>query len=337
MKAVIIKYDIPLIAGISTYQNSLISDLISHYPSKFNVFEIKYKYKLKILNRIIDVGPYKSELKDLMKENAIWLTFPSVSSDFFLGARYKIVTIHDTYYFLSPSIKRKIYIFLFNLKNKFKRLANYDKIIAISELTKDYLIKDFSFPEEKIEVIYPFISKDYFNKYNKKSNNQKIIIGWINNNNFNKIKKLFEFLNLFIKYAPNNFEVHIYGKDIPVNSFVKKDKRIKYFGFLPEEKKIDTYLGFDYYLSTSIIEGFGYPIMYAKALKIPVLLYDGKIPEISRRNTIIWNENSINNEFFNSLSKGVNNNLLEKAYNDALLCTFEKQKDKVEKIINELK
>ncbi|MCW1293100.1 MAG: glycosyltransferase family 4 protein, partial [Candidatus Parvarchaeota archaeon] len=197
--------------GVREYQNQ-IEENLKDYPS-VKIYWIEYKKLFPILNHYVNLTLFKNQFKNELKNNSFWLTFNYIISDFFLKAKYKVVTIHDAYFFINEApLKRKMYVWILNLKNKFKRLANYDKIIAISELTKDYLIKDFSFPEEKIEVIYPFISKDYFNKYNKKSNSQKIIIGWINNNNFNKIKKLFEFLNLFIKYAPNNFEVHIYGK-----------------------------------------------------------------------------------------------------------------------------
>lgn len=68
---------------------------------------------------------------------------------------------------------------------------------------------------------------------------------------------------------------------------------MKYLGFLPEEKIVETYSSFDVYLSTSTVEGFGLPIMQAKACKVPVLCYDGDIPEIVKRNTLLWNDDNL--------------------------------------------
>ena len=102
---------------------------------------------------------------------------------------------------------------------------------------------------------------------------------------------------------------------------IKDDPRIKYLGFLPEEKIVETYNSFDVYLSTSIMEGFGLPIMQAKACKVPVLCYDGDIPDIVKRNTLIWNDANLEEIIKNRSWEKVD---VEKAYLDAEECRADK-------------
>ena len=78
---------------------------------------------------------------------------------------------------------------------------------------------------------------------------------------------------------------------------------------------METYNSFDVYLSTSIMEGFGLPIMKAKACKVPVLCYDGNLIEIVKRNTLVWNENNIDEILKNRAWNKVN---VENAYKDVL-------------------
>ena len=78
---------------------------------------------------------------------------------------------------------------------------------------------------------------------------------------------------------------------------------------------------FDVYLSTSTIEGFGLPIMQAKACKIPVLCYDGEIPDITKRNTLVWNYENLEEIIKNRSWEKID---VEKAYLDAEECRANK-------------
>jgi glycosyltransferase involved in cell wall biosynthesis len=124
----------------------------------------------------------------------------------------------------------------------------------------------------------------------------------------------------------NSLEFQIYGKGFPFNDLIKDDQRIKYLGFLPEEKIVETYNSFDVYLSTSTVEGFGLPIIQAKACKVPVLCYDGEIPEIVKRNTLLWNDDNLSEIIKNRAWEKVD---VEKAYLDAEECRADKVVPKI--------
>ena len=57
-----------------------------------------------------------------------------------------------------------------------------------------------------------------------------------------------------------------------------------------ESKLVNTTNNFDVYISTSTAGGFGSPLMQAKACKVLLLCYDGKLPKIIKSNTILWND-----------------------------------------------
>ena len=69
------------------------------------------------------------------------------------------------------------------------------------------------------------------------------------------------------------------------------------------------------------VEGFGLPIMQAKACKVPVLCYDGEIPDLVKRNTLLWDNNNIEQILRDKPFKKID---LSKAYLDAEECRANK-------------
>ena len=250
-----------------------------------------------------------------------YLTFP----------HRKIVTVHDLYalnseYVYSDLYKKagnykksiKNYLARINLAHSrkiYENIDKYDHIITLSEITKDKIITLFDINKNKISVIPNIIGEKFHPLKTKK--NEKMVIGYINGYSPTKREKLLLFIQEFKKVKDSDLELHLYGEGFPFRNYIKDDPRIKYFGFLPEKDIVKTTNGFDVYLSTSLIEGFGLPIMQAKACKIPVLCYDGELPSICRNNTVIWNDNNLHQILKNRPWIRTN---LQKAYKDAEDC-----------------
>ena len=154
----------------------------------------------------------------------------------------------------------------------------------------------------------------------------KVIIGFINNFTENKTEKLKAFIEIFKKMGDKSLEFHIYGKGFPFIYLIKDDNRIKYLGFLPEEQIVETLNSFSAYLSTSTVEGFGIPIMQAKACKVPVLCYDGDIPDLVKRNTLVWNDENVEETIKSRHWEKID---VEKAYLDAEGCRADKVVPKI--------
>ncbi len=236
----------------------------------------------------------------------------------------KAVVVHDFYVFDTDYIKniRKLpfpknvfrQFVLKKVQNSYKNIKFYDKVAVFSQKSKERLITEFGVEEGKIDVFQFNVIDDIYQPFNKQKNN-KLIIGYINSFGGNKLEKLKVFIEHFKKLKDDSIELHIYGRGFPLENQIKNEKNIKYYGFLPQDKVVETYNSFDVYLSTSIMEGFGLPIMKAKACKVPVLCYDGNLIEIVKRNTLVWNENNIDEILKNRAWNKVN---VENAYKDVL-------------------
>ena len=201
------------------------------------------------------------------------------------------------------------------VQKSYENIRLYDKVGVYSQKFKERLINEFGVKEEKIEVLQFSVVDDIYQPLNRSENikRDKIVIGYINGYGANKVEKLKVFIEHFRKLKDSSIELHLYGKGFPLLDEIKNAENIKYYGFLPQEKVVETYNSFDAYLSTSTMEGFGFPIMKAKACKVPVLCYDGDLIEIVKRNTLLWDENNIDEILSN---KGWNKVDVEKAYED---------------------
>ena len=195
-----------------------------------------------------------------------------------------IVTIHDLIHIKYPEfynlIDRKIYY----QKSKYA-CKNANKIIAISQQTKEDIIKYFKIEEEKIRVIYQGCHS-YFKKADKKSSilkkyginkpfilyvgtieerkNLKLIIQAVKDLkevNLVCIGKKTNYYNKIIKY--------IKKENIKNNILFPKVDNMQDLSYIYKESK-----GL---VNPSIYEGFGKPIVEAMYSKIPVILTDTKI------------------------------------------------------------
>ena len=329
--------------GVSTYAIRLYNELIKRgiNTEKIATNDIFKKIKLG--------REFKNNLYFLLKKNDIkgkniHAMAPNVIPEKYLNLpKKKIVVVHDFYIFedwyvnetlnkLSKT-KRILYKRLIEKQRKdYKNIKKYDFVLARSENTQKRLIHDFGVDSQKIEVSNDIIPDKFQQKIVEKAN-EKTVIGFINNFTENKSIKLKLFIERFKQYKNDLLEFRIYGKGFPFNNLIKDDPRIKYFGFLPEEKIVDTYNSFDVYLSTSTVEGFGIPIMQAKACKIPVLCYNGDIPDLVKRNTLLWNDENLEEVIKNRLWEKID---LDKAYKDAEECRADNVVTKIIKRYEEI-
>ena len=102
-----------------------------------------------------------------------WNPFSSPISQFPISS-FKFLIIFDTIPLKYSShfpvgIKGKI-----NLWSNKQALKNFDKIITISEVSKQDIIKYLNIPEEKIEVIYPCLAKIFLSSKKQKTSSKQI-------------------------------------------------------------------------------------------------------------------------------------------------------------------
>ena len=285
---------------------------------KIDILEIAKKYyncTNETIIRNLALIKIQKQLKGknihVLHTNDLCLTFPVM--DMSKNANRKIITVHDLYPFMKKSEYKSVQKFDDKLKQKnFRFLKGYDHVFVRTNELAIKLGDSFDVDPKKITVQGPII--DYrFKPLNDDKNSGKKIIGYINNFTWNKAPMLKYFIEIFKKLRDDELELHIFGKDFPFNEMIKSDSRIKYFNFLEENKVVPTLGKFNAYLSTSTHEGLGIPIAKAKAMKIPVLCYDGEVPAIMKRNTAVWNQQNLEQMLRERTWEKVN---VEKAYID---------------------
>jgi len=166
-----------------------------------------------------------------------------------------------------------------------------DKIVAISNSTKDDLVKCYNIDEGKIEVIYPGadpifstpgeslratpgVSCPYF-----------LFIGSLKP--IKNVPRIIEAFSLFLKKTKKRYELVLAGSDfwpdeeiMAVIKRLKMYKQISILGFVEREDLPPLYRGAKALVVPSLYEGFGLPILEAMAAGIPVVgSASGGIPD----------------------------------------------------------
>lgn len=280
------------------------------------------KEKFPKLNRVIARNLVILGVKSLIENkfihilhlNDLFNTIPVIN--FSKYSNKKIITVHDFYpFFVKHNRDFRIIIDEFFKRKSFDFLTSFDHIFARTEEISKRLQTDYCISEDNITVQGPIIEHRYSQSEISRTKGGNIIIGYLNNFNWNKSEMLYKFIKIFKNFRSNDIEFHIYGSGFPYLTEIKDDSRIKYHGFLSEEEVPAAMARFDVYLSTSTYEGFGIPIAKAKAMKVPVLCYNGDIPNISKRHTCIWDEHNLNSLLESEGWKNVN---LSAAFDDIL-------------------
>ncbi len=157
--------------GLGNYSRTLIDSLIAQFPGhQYFLFNPKpsLKYKVPLLPNVQEVLPptplyrrFHSLWRSIglagdLKKNSIEL-FHGLSHELPRGIERSgvrsVVTIHDLIFEFYPQLYNPIDVFTY--KNKFRHACNQaDRIIAISQKTKDDIVERYGIRENKIDVCY---------------------------------------------------------------------------------------------------------------------------------------------------------------------------------------
>ena len=216
-----------------------------------------------------------------------------------------VVTIHDLIFIRYPhlfrTIDRKIYY------RKFKSACNRaNKIIAVSQQTKQDIIDFFLIPEEKIEVVYQGCNKVFqykisenikqetLAKYNLPEN-YLLYVGSIEAR-----KNLLTLLKALKELPEQKLVVIGSGKAYKIKClrFIAEhnlSNRVVFLNGLEIEEMTTIYQSAQMLVYPSIFEGFGIPILEALFSKIPVITSkDGCFSEAGGPATKYINPLSVN-------------------------------------------
>lgn len=229
-----------------------------------------------------------------------------------------IVTVHDLGVEFLPAmhqVKQRLYL---NLMTNYQ-LRSADKIIAVSESTKNDLIKKAKVKAKDIKVIYEGVDTKVFKQikgdvlvnslkhFGVEKNNYFLFVGTIQPRK--NLKRLIKAFGIFLdrnnregnsKSVANLKLVLAGGKGWladEIYSLPKKmgiEDKVKFLGRVDDKHLPALYSGALGFVYPSLYEGFGLPILEAMSCQVPVLSSKvSSIPEVSGEAAILVNPESI--------------------------------------------
>ena len=248
----------------------------------------------------------------IRKEKLDLIHFPHFNVPLYCPAKF-VVTVHDLILTKFPTVRATtLNPLLYWFKNFAYRLVisraikRSKKIIAVSQFTKDDLVKQFKISEDKIVVTYLGVAQTFA----ADKNSGDIDIDVFKKNNINSPfllyvgnayphKNLEGLIKLFpkIKAVKNDLQLVLVGKDDyfyeRVKVFAKKyddGRSIIFPGFISDNELVCFYRHALAYIFPSKYEGFGLPPLEAMAQGCPVASSDkASMPEILGDAAIFFN------------------------------------------------
>ena len=336
--------------GLGNYSRTIVKNLLDFYKE-----EDYHLYTTKINNSVestffqnhprLKTRISQAKLKSYWRSYSIIDDLKTDQIDLFHGLSNEIpqslkrskiksvVTIHDLIFKVLPEtypyIDRKIY----DLKFK-SSCRNADKVIAISENTKQDLIKYYQIPEDKIEVIYQCCNPIYYNQ-NIEADANKIL------SKFNLPSEYLLFVGSIekrknLKLILDAFQKLKESDQIPLviicggRSFNKEltdliskqdfEKKLIWIKNLKDNEDLQVvYQNAQALLYPSLYEGFGLPVVEALLSKTPVITSNNSsLPEAAGPNSLLINPKK-SSELAHAISKVLNNSelraeMIEKGY-----------------------
>jgi glycosyltransferase involved in cell wall biosynthesis len=375
----IIGIDIRMLArgmrtGVEEYTTNLLANMLSldeniKYKLFYNGYKkIKLNYdwlKLpnvelkqhRIPNRFLDVSLYLfsyPKIDKLLKEVDVFFS-PHIFLSSVSNKCKTVTTFHDLSFEKYPEFYSYNKNYWHSSMNPKKQACKADKIIAVSESTRDDLVGLYNINPEKIKVIYSGVNQESRIKnqesrileIRKKYNLPEKYILYLGTleprKNIIGLIRAFESLkNKNRRPAPDespsedNYKLVIAGskgwlyKDIfkaAKNSSVKND--IIFTGFVDDEDKSILYSRAELFVYPSFYEGFGFPPLEAMACGTPVITSNfSSLPEAVGDAAIMINPYNLD-ELCRAMETVLNddklkNTLIEKGFEQAKKFSWQK-------------
>lgn len=316
--------------GLGNYSRDLIKILSTFYPEntyklynpksgKKNLFTIEgpVEEKLPVRSKDKIFSKYwrqKNVINDLERDNI--QIFHGLSGEIPFGLQKKniksVVTIHDLIFLRYPEFYTKLDRYIY--KRKFQHaVKEANVVIAVSDQTKQDIVKFLDVDNSKITVIYQGCQNEYKLLYQPKDIHRVVEKYGLPHNyilNVGTVESRKNILSAVM--AIKNIDTHLvivgsftsYGKK--VEEYIQKENLKNKVTFL---KGLDTYelallyQGAQIFIYPSIFEGFGIPIVEALFSKTPVITTNyGCFPEAGGPDSVYVNPTDIN-----EISNAINN------------------------------
>jgi len=258
----------------------------------------------KILNGALKLGLTSVER---MLGPIDWFFMPNLNQ-YSVSSRTKLaITVHD----LSPVVvpefydtRRRLWHKFLNYKKAFERA---DVIFAVSNFTKNDLIRLFNIADKKIKVVYPGIDHHIFNPEipSAKLREARNLFGLPGEyflflspieprKNLSMLVKAFDSLKSGTHLVIAGRKGWKYEKIFREISESKKLSKIKYLGYLEEEDKPAIIKLAKAVIYPSFYEGFGFVPLEAQSMGVPTIVSQvSALPEVVEQASLLIDPYSI--------------------------------------------
>lgn len=217
-------------------------------------------------------------------------------------------------------------------RTNFRKLLRSDAVIAISEATKNDLIKLFGIDSEKITVIYPGMDHSLFNRENAgdPSRQNQVLsrygiegkyLLYVGDSEWRK--NLRRVLEALVK-LDSDIRLVLVGKrargDAVLHGWIRElglEGRVMAPGFVPDEDLPPLYGAAEAFLFPSLYEGFGLPVIEAMACGCPVITSNvSSMPEIAGDAALLVDPTDVK-QIAEAIKKVLNGNGVKSALSEA--------------------
>jgi len=277
------------VSGVEEYTRNLVKALLA--ADRHNQYILFYNGRRKVpLNfnaPIIDWG-IPNKILDLSFRFLNWPKIDSLTkADVIFSPHFnilavknrpRIITFHDLSFVHHPyffSLKQRLWHWLQNIQ---KQVDLADKIIAVSEFTKQDLIETWQIPAEKIKVVYSGIADEFRPAASSSADYPYILyLGTLEpRKNVVALIKAFNLLKTGKKFA--NFKLILAGKTGWLyNNIIREAaaspfrRDIIFYGQVNNNDRVKLYSQAQVFVYPSFFEGFGFPPLEAQACGCPVV------------------------------------------------------------------
>lgn len=155
-----------------------------------------------------------------------------------------------------------------------KQAAKCRYIVCISDHVKREFIEHFDVDEDKVKVIRLGIRNDLEPKEKKDKTFRLGYLGQLDR------RKRVDLLVTSFMRSKIDGELVLGGRgidEVALKELAQEDSRIKFFGFVPDDKLAEFFNSLDVFCFPTAIEGFGLPPVEAMACKKPVIVLEDAI------------------------------------------------------------
>lgn len=301
----------------NTYNNDLGS-----LPNNFHIVRTSINANLPLLNILWHtfILPVR-----IMKDKVDILHLPSHSLSLLFKVKPTILTIHDlTEYRLKNHYSKSRILYRKVMLPISSKLA--DKIITISEYTKEEIIRIFKIRPQKILVVYDAANsrykpidkaqcKEFLRKKYKIGFPFILYVGQIQHPNknivrllraFSKIKSDFRVTHKLVLVGKSHSSANIVYQTVDE---LHLNKDVFFTGYIPDEDLPYFYNAASLFVYPSLYEGFGIPVTEAMACGCPVIASDtSSLPEVAGDAGILIDPNNID-EIAKAIIEVLNNSI----------------------------